>query len=184
MPHFSRAQQGVAFLLGAALLFFWAWRGHHGRENPAPPAAKLKPVFIEVAGAGVRPGVYTFPEPPTLSRVLAQAGGAKPPANGAVRLTSGAKVEVAEAGQCRVGRMDGPRLLTLGLSLDLNKAGAADLVALPGIGPALAKRILDYRQAHGPFQKIEDLEKVSGIGPKKLEKLKPLVVINENGSNN
>jgi competence protein ComEA len=134
---------------------------------------------VEVAGNIPRPGVFIFPQPPTLAAVLAQAGGAKPQEHGATELSSGARVEVTGEGQCRLGRMSGPQLLTLGLALDINQATAADLEALPGIGPALAKRIIDYRQAHGPFQKIDDLEQVSGIGPKKLEKLKPYVIIGE-----
>ena len=58
------------------------------------------------------------------------------------------------------------------------KAGAHDYIvkdldAIPGLGPALAKRIVEYRQAHGPFKKIEDLREVSGVGLQNLEKLKP-----------
>ena len=69
--------------------------------------------------------------------------------------------------------MSGAQLLTLGLPLDLNRASAEDLDAIPGLGPALAQRIVDYRKAHGPFKKIEDLREVSGIGPQNLQKLKP-----------
>jgi competence protein ComEA len=75
--------------------------------------------------------------------------------------------------------MPGTRLLTLGLPLDLNRASAEDLEAVPGIGPALARRIVEYRQVHGPFQKIDDLEeKVLGFGKKKVEKIKPYLIIN------
>jgi competence protein ComEA len=88
-------------------------------------------------------------------------------------------VEVTSPGQYRLSRMDGSKLLTLGLALDLNSATPADLEALPGIGPALAQRIIDYRRAHGPFKTIDDLEQVSGIGPKKLARIKPLEVIAE-----
>ena len=77
--------------------------------------------------------------------------------------------------------MNGARLLTLGLALDINAASREDLDALPGIGPALAQRIFDYRQKHGPFKKIDDLEQVSGIGPNKLENIKPYLIINLSG---
>ena len=169
-------------MLGAALLLFWAWRGHFGFSPVAPPAQTLNPVFVEVSGNIPRPGVYTFPEPPTLSAVLAQAGAAALPGQPDSKLASGDKVELTGAGQCRLSRMDGPQLLTLGLALDLNAATLEDLDALPGIGPVLAKRIIDYRQAHGPFKKIDDLENVSGIGPKKLEKVKPYIFIREKGN--
>ncbi len=61
--------------------------------------------------------------------------------------------------------------------LDLNAAAEADLVRLPGIGPVMAKRIVEYRQAHGPFKRLEDLRQVKGIGVKTYAKLAPLLVV-------
>lgn len=61
--------------------------------------------------------------------------------------------------------------------IDLNSATAAQLESLNGIGPAKAQAIIDYRTKHGPFQKVEDLEKVDGIGSKMVEKLKPMVTV-------
>ena len=61
--------------------------------------------------------------------------------------------------------------------VNLNAATSADLETLPGIGPAVAKRILEYRQKSGGFKKIEDLMNVKGIGEKLFLKLKPLVAI-------
>jgi len=60
-------------------------------------------------------------------------------------------------------------------SVDINHADDAELQRLPGIGPTLAKRIIKYRQAHGPFQDVDGLMEVEGIGPKRLERLKPWV---------
>lgn len=57
--------------------------------------------------------------------------------------------------------------------IDLNRASAAELEALPRIGPALARRIVEYRERHGPFRTIEELDHVSGIGPRTLELLRP-----------
>lgn len=57
--------------------------------------------------------------------------------------------------------------------VDLNAASLDDLVALPGIGPATAARILEDRQARGPYRRVEDLLRVKGIGPKKLTRLRP-----------
>ena len=61
--------------------------------------------------------------------------------------------------------------------VNINTAATAELEALPGVGPALAARIIDYRQKYGPFKKIEDLMSVRGIGEKSFLKLKPLVTI-------
>ncbi len=60
-------------------------------------------------------------------------------------------------------------------AVDLNQAGLAELDALPGIGPVLAGRILEHRNAHGPFREPEDLLAVPGIGPRLLERLRPRI---------
>lgn len=59
--------------------------------------------------------------------------------------------------------------------LNLNTATQAQIELLPGIGPALASRIIEHRTKNGPFKSITDLDAVSGIGPKMIDKLKPLV---------
>jgi len=177
MPLFSRRHQGVILLLGAALLLLYAWRAHFWRPFPPPAPAPQTLIFVEVAGAVARPGVYSFTAPPTLPQLWQLTGGpGNPPAPGP-NLPSGTKVEVDKDGKYRLGLMSGTQLLTLGLAIDLNRASQEDLEALPGIGPALALRIIAYRTAQGPFQKIEDLEQVSGIGTKKLAQLKPYIEI-------
>jgi competence protein ComEA len=61
--------------------------------------------------------------------------------------------------------------------VNINTATAEQLDALPSIGPTYAKRIVDYRNAHGPFKSIDDLGEVSGIGPATLEKIRTLVTV-------
>jgi len=61
--------------------------------------------------------------------------------------------------------------------LDLNRADATDFESLPGIGPVLAQRVIEYRTAVGRFQRIDDLTAVKGIGPKIFERIKPLVTV-------
>ena len=63
--------------------------------------------------------------------------------------------------------------------LDLNRATAQELTTLPGIGEVLAQRIVDYREAHGPFRSVDELIAVEGIGEGKLEKLRELVTVEE-----
>lgn len=57
--------------------------------------------------------------------------------------------------------------------INVNAADAAALCALPGIGPVFAARIVAYREAHGPFEKAEDLTAVAGIGPRTVDRLRP-----------
>ena len=61
--------------------------------------------------------------------------------------------------------------------VDLNHATAADLEALPGIGPKLAQRVIEHRTSNGPFMKVEDLRRVKGIGHKKFDRLRSHVLV-------
>ena len=61
--------------------------------------------------------------------------------------------------------------------ININTAGAAELDKLSGVGPALAERIIQYRTEHGPFAQPEDLQNVSGIGPKTYEKMSSQVTV-------
>lgn len=73
---------------------------------------------------------------------------------------------------CRVdGRIPGPELVELRVSIDLNSASASELEGLPGIGPTLAGRIMAAR----PLRTVQDLLRVKGIGPVRLARLRPLV---------
>ena len=61
--------------------------------------------------------------------------------------------------------------------INLNQADTTTLVKLPGIGPALAREIVRQRTEHGPFESVDDLLEVKGIGPKKLQKIRPYVAV-------
>lgn len=65
--------------------------------------------------------------------------------------------------------------------LDLNRAGAALLDTLPGIGPVLARRIVEHRETHGPFESVEDLRAVRGIGARLLERVRGSVRVGSPG---
>ena len=67
----------------------------------------------------------------------------------------------------------------LAAKLDLNAATQTELELLPGVGPALAARIVEFRSQHGPFRSVEQLDAVKGIGPKLMEKIRPLVKVGE-----
>jgi competence protein ComEA len=182
LPYFSRSQLRVILLLGAALLGLYAWRAGVLFAPSPPPPGIMSLTFVEVTGPVAHPGVYSFPNTPTLGEVWQRAGAPGQAPTQDKTIPSGSRVEVQPSGGYRLTAMSGAKLLTLGLPLDLNRASAADLEAVPGIGPVLAKKIIDYRQAHGPFKQIDELEeKVLGFGPKNLEKLRLYLVIGRQG---
>jgi len=87
-------------------------------------------------------------------------------------------------GQTRAAQWD--EQLTAARRVDINTAGVAELERLPNVGPALAGRIVEDREAHGPFETPEALSRVKGIGPRTLEALEGYVttVRGEDGTNN
>ena len=110
----------------------------------------------------------TLPAGARVADALAAAGGLLPEAdpaavNAAAVLTDGQQIAIGVPGTPpaagSTGGAAGDELV------DLNAATAADLDALPGIGPVLAQRIVDHRAEHGPFTSVDQLDDVSGIGP-------------------
>ena len=65
------------------------------------------------------------------------------------------------------------------IAIDLNRATAAELQLLPGVGPALSRRIVEYRESQGEFDRIEDVMQVSGIGPRTFEAIKVYLTVND-----
>ncbi len=61
--------------------------------------------------------------------------------------------------------------------VNLNRASADELQALPGIGPVLAQRMVEWRKAHGRYRTVDDLQEVKGIGKKRMDQLRPLVMV-------
>ncbi|MCS7305389.1 MAG: helix-hairpin-helix domain-containing protein [Thermoguttaceae bacterium] len=66
--------------------------------------------------------------------------------------------------------------LKVDFRVDINQASWPELAQLPGVGPSLARRIVEHRATHGPFRSLDQLQKVRGIGPKKLEQIKPYLL--------
>jgi competence protein ComEA len=78
------------------------------------------------------------------------------------------------AGRHRSSR-SGSHKLAAGQTIDINTASESELAQLPGVGPSLARRIVEYRTANGPFQLPDDLQNVSGIGARKFAKMEPFI---------
>lgn len=152
-------------------------------------------IVVDVDGAVAHPGLYKLPPGSRVQAALAAAGGLSPQAdahriNRAAKLHDGQKLYVlsqgesappqaASGGQSCEGQSctsaDGADAGsdTEGQGLvNINTANATQLTQLPGIGPAIAQKIIDYRTANGPFTSVDDLTKVPGIGAAKLAQIK------------
>ena len=171
-----------------------------GPTEPAgSPAASSEPgaaggeLVVHVAGAVHTPGIVTVPAGARVADVVDRAGGPTSTAElGAINLAravvDGEQVYVPEVGQAEPGAQAGPAPGALpgaggpataaqDAPVDLNTADQAGLETLPGVGPSIAQRILDWRQTNGSFHTVEELLEVPGIGPATLERLRPRVTV-------
>ena len=146
-----------------------------GGSSSKAPALSF---YVHVAGAVHEPGLYRLPETARVDDAVRAAGGPTADAdldalNLAARLRDGDKVVVPVRGGGGAAETD----TDASGRINLNSADASTLEDLPGIGPALAERIIAYREQHGGFRTVRDLLRVSGIGPAKFEQLEPLVTV-------
>lgn len=183
----------------AALLFFLYSSFDEGdeltEENAVAMVTELEPekeaeveekeiiMMAEIKGAVVHPGVYEVKEGGRVIDLIEVAGGLEKEADAAainfamyvqdemsiyvprIGEEVPSSLPIQNAGEAAKGK------------LDLNTAQSADLQTLPGIGPAKAEAIIEYRETNGPFKAIEDLKEISGIGEKTFEKLKDLISV-------
>ena len=130
-------------------------------------------VVVEVRGDVPAPGFHLLSPPVGLHEALAAAGVESP---GVVDATieAGSRVVVDDTG-VRVETMD--ELLVVGLPIDVNRAGVTALQAVPGIGPTRASAIVADRAAEGPFESVDALDRVTGIGPATVQRLRPFLTV-------
>jgi competence protein ComEA len=164
---------------GFVLLFISRPRRYPIQLLPPPTASPLR---IHVAGAVRHPGVYAVPINGIWESAIIAAGGELPEAdleriNLAAPLEDGQHLFVPYRMSTDPGSPTGaPPDLNVASLVDVNHATLFDLEQLPGIGPSLAKNIVDFRETHGFFLIPEDLLQVSGIGPSKLAQIRDLII--------
>src|SRR3954470_8474720 len=175
-----------------ALVLLTAW--HLARSGPAdsaaaPPVATIAVapqqdggsgdrLIVDVAGAVHRAGVYRMASGARVEDALKRAGGATPQAdlsqiNRAAKLEDGRQVLVPRrAPRAAAASAPATAAATPAQPVNLNTATLEQLDTLDGVGPATAQKILDYRQAHGGFGSVDELDQVPGIGEKRLAALR------------
>ena len=152
-------------------------------EGTREKASMPRSVVVYVTGEVKKPGLVTLTEGQRVADAVNAVGGVIETAdiervNMAALLEDGMQVRVPE----RIARdAEHPKNAPTGKNaegqINLNTASEKELQELPGIGPAMSARIIEYREANGDFQNIEDIKKVRGIGNAKFEKLKDKVTI-------
>jgi competence protein ComEA len=169
-----------------------AWR-HAAAGSPAPlrvapiaparasPAAKARLLVVDVVGAVRRPGLVRLREGARVADAIAHAGGLgrkaeRASVNFAAPVSDGQQVLVPERGAAvAAGAGAGSASATAG-PVSLSSATAEQLDALPGVGPVTAEKIVAYRQQHGAFRSVDELDAIVGIGPSRIADLRGLVV--------
>jgi competence protein ComEA len=152
-------------------------------STPVPePTPTPAPVRVYVTGAVERADVYTLPPGSLVRDAIAAAGGATADAdleqiNLAIEVHDQQQIHVPRKGE-EVTPVAAPvgAPSTTG-KVNINTASVEELDTLPGIGPAIAQRIVEYREANGDFAAIEDITNVKGIGPATFEEIKELIAV-------
>ncbi len=186
---------GVAVgLMGAGLILLISNRP---RGQPvtllAPPTPP--PMWIHVAGAVSNPGLVSLPTGSRVQDAIQAAGGLLPEANAGSlnlaallqdgdRIVVPARLPTAAPQESDPGSTSAatPPAKSLDVQpevkrININTATLAELDTLPGIGPVTAQSIIAYREAHGPFNSIEEIMDVPGIGPVTFERIKDLITV-------
>ena len=182
--HYSHIQKRALLILGALIIAISSLIVLRGgsHEVVAPPIVAVQiaapEIFIDVTGAVNNPGVYTLAANSRVIDAIKAAGDSAPGAdlstvNLARVLSDGEQIYV----DATIVNSAGVRVTKITRSgpININRATLAQFDSLDGIGPVIAKRIIEYRKVNGPFATVEDLQKVSGIGVAKFANIKSKV---------
>jgi competence protein ComEA len=154
---------GLMLLLCGGLLVGRSWMTSQSEQTPFE--------VVEVRGEVPNPGFHAVPPPVTIAGAVSAAGGHSADSTA---VPSGSVVRVGAQG-VEVSPMD--KRLVFGLPISLNSGTIEALRTVPGIGPTRAEAIVQDRTRRGPFQTIEDLTRVRGVGDATVERIRPFVTV-------
>jgi competence protein ComEA len=184
-------------ITGAAL--FWIQRHEEPQLQLLTPAVETSAnptpaipgtVRVDVTGAVIRPDVYRLPGGSIVKDAIQAAGGATEDAdlariNLATELVDQQQLRVPRIGEVETssstGAVEPPATIpaSVTVTVNINRASADELASLPGVGPELARRIVEWRVTHGDFKRIEDIKQVRGIGDATFERIKDRITVSE-----
>jgi competence protein ComEA len=175
----------VLAILVISLSTFNYWQKSSQEEAVEMTEANVSQVVVYVSGAVNSPGVIEVPAGARTLEAINRAGGLLPIAdstkiNMAQLVKDGMQIHVpARPNNTTAGVVSsaGATSAAFEAKVNINTASAQELDKLPGIGPAIAEKIIQYRETHGNFVDIIDLKKVPGIGESKFNKLKDQITI-------
>lgn len=159
------------------------------QEDDREKGDKSSPlIIVDIGGQVKNPGVYQVKYKSRLNDVIKEAGGMTSSAdknriNRAEEVTDGEKIYIPKVGEEDDGEHDNiynnikSSMKDKKEIININKSNESELEKIPGIGPSMAKRIIEYRQENGKFRKIEDLQNIKGIGDKTFEKIKSYIKV-------
>lgn len=177
---------GTLFGLFLAALVWVVTRNPSGQAVMLRPAPTEKPIIVHISGAVPRPGVYALPKGARVQDAVSAAGGFlaeadKESINLAQPLEDGQRLDIPFLEGFSpvlptpvVERSVSPQDTDL---VNINTATSFELETLPGIGPTIAQKIIEYREQNGPFLSTEDIINVPGVGPGTYERIKDLITV-------
>jgi competence protein ComEA len=187
--NFSKKPSIALFIIAAAIIF--GSGAYYAKINNTAPIVytsidnntedSTSTVIVHVAGEVVNPGIYTFTSDKRVDDAVKKAvplpNADLDALNLAQLLTDGAKIYVPSIIRDSSMNETFDKNNQYSTLVNINTATQAELETLPGIGPALAQRIINYRETVGGFTKIDDIKSVSGIGEKRFEQIKSLISV-------
>ena len=183
----------TGFAIAVSGIFVWLNRPH-AQDMPqiiasgspisvAPISSAAMNIVVDVEGKVHHAGLQTLPSGSRVADAIAAAGGLKATINNgelnlAARLSDGQLLFVGRPQGGAAAESSGNSTNSGGTTqISLNSATESDFESLPGVGPVLAKRILDWRTQHGTFSSLQDLQNIPGIGPKVFANLSPYLTL-------